>query len=241
MCDAQVYLNTDDLEDVRTHGCARWWSSLDGSPCLLDDFVADIRELTDRLAWLRNNDTKGAAHVGYNEEHMVLLHRFLTGCLNVKPEYVALAQLASNSTVSPDPEKIFTLFDSNGDGTVSEQEWGDTIRSTGVDIPEHEIKELWKLIDKNDSGVVDIQELGHFLRGGKAGDTEEGEALAAHVAHVLDGIVPACLHFIQKVQNKTKTYTHTHTTHTLHICTSLRLFLTLPLSSSPRLRYGLSV
>lgn len=57
-----------------------------------------------------------------------------------------------------DFREAFSLFDKDGDGTISAKELGIVIRSLGQNPTEKELQELINQADEDDSGTIDFQE-----------------------------------------------------------------------------------
>ena len=52
----------------------------------------------------------------------------------------------------------FTIFDDDGDGTITPQELGTVLREAGATMEPKDVRELVKQVDYNGDGVLDFQE-----------------------------------------------------------------------------------
>ncbi|WAR09498.1 CALL3-like protein, partial [Mya arenaria] len=59
--------------------------------------------------------------------------------------------------------EAFGLFDRDGDGTISVQEFVDTLRSLGQEPSQMEIDEMIHKIDRNGDGVIDFEEFKRLM------------------------------------------------------------------------------
>ena len=97
----------------------------------------------------------------------------------------------------PDSAKVLPMFDSNGDGTISKEEWYQGIQSTGIQLSSKDADDVWAQLDSNGNELIDVEELGCFLRGGGAEPGAETILLEAHCRYVLSGVLPACLEYLR--------------------------------------------
>ncbi|KAM9673822.1 uncharacterized protein ACIGJ3_008489 [Trichechus inunguis] len=71
-------------------------------------------------------------------------------------------------------KQAFTMFDTNGDGTINVQELGQLMQSLGQNVPEDQLKVLIAMVDTDGDGVIDFQEfLAAIAKRMKGKDTEE--------------------------------------------------------------------
>ncbi|XP_051131858.1 calmodulin-like protein 3 [Andrographis paniculata] len=63
-------------------------------------------------------------------------------------------------TANSDLQRVFAMFDRNGDGKISRKELSESLESLGIHIPEKELGQMMKTIDTNGDGYVDIEEFG---------------------------------------------------------------------------------
>nr|GMC95015.1 polcalcin Nic T 1 [Ipomoea batatas] len=62
-----------------------------------------------------------------------------------------------------DREKIFTRFDTNGDGRISAAELGETLKTLGS-VTEDEVKNMMSEIDTDGDGFISFEEFTEFAR-----------------------------------------------------------------------------
>ncbi|GMH27949.1 hypothetical protein Nepgr_029792 [Nepenthes gracilis] len=61
-------------------------------------------------------------------------------------------------------ERVFQMFDRNGDGRITRKELSDTLKNLGIYIPDTELMQMIEKIDVNRDGCVDIEEFGALYR-----------------------------------------------------------------------------
>ncbi|KAF5199702.1 Calmodulin-like protein [Thalictrum thalictroides] len=55
-------------------------------------------------------------------------------------------------------EKVFATFDKNGDGFITRQELGDSLRSIGLFSSDKEVASMIEKLDINGDGLIDLEE-----------------------------------------------------------------------------------
>ncbi|PIA42351.1 hypothetical protein AQUCO_02000064v1 [Aquilegia coerulea] len=55
-------------------------------------------------------------------------------------------------------EKVFSTFDKNGDGFITRQELGDTLRNIGLFSSDKEVASMIEKLDINGDGLIDLEE-----------------------------------------------------------------------------------
>jgi len=56
--------------------------------------------------------------------------------------------------------RVFQMFDRNGDGRITKKELNDSLANMGISIPDPELTQMIEKIDVNGDGCVDIDEFG---------------------------------------------------------------------------------
>ncbi|WVZ54614.1 hypothetical protein U9M48_005384 [Paspalum notatum var. saurae] len=73
--------------------------------------------------------------------------------------------------------EAFSLFDKDGDGTITSKELGTVMRSLGQSPTEEELKEMVEEVDSDGSGAIDFQEfltlLARMMREASGADEDE--------------------------------------------------------------------
>ncbi|KAL4569392.1 hypothetical protein LXL04_025028 [Taraxacum kok-saghyz] len=72
-----------------------------------------------------------------------------------------------------DVKKIFTRFDTNGDGQISSEELVHVMKALGSDISAEEVKEVMTKIDTDCDGFINLEEFAGFCKE-NAGNQDEG-------------------------------------------------------------------
>lgn len=72
---------------------------------------------------------------------------------------------------------VFTIFDKDGDGTVSTKELGVVMRALGQNPTDIEIEEMIKEVDKDGNGEIDFDEFKVLMVKQIAKDNEPEEEL----------------------------------------------------------------
>ncbi|KAB2090021.1 hypothetical protein ES319_A03G099000v1 [Gossypium barbadense] len=70
--------------------------------------------------------------------------------------------------------KVFQMFDKNGDGRISKEELNDSLKKLGIFIPNDELTQMIEKIDVNGDNYVDIEEF-HELYQSFMNDKDEEE------------------------------------------------------------------
>ena len=84
-------------------------------------------------------------------------------------------------------KEAFSLFDKDGDGTITTKELGTVMRSLGQNPTEAELQDMINEVDADGNGTIDFKEfLGLMVRKMKDTDTEE-ELLEAFKVFDRDG------------------------------------------------------
>ncbi|EXB68731.1 Calmodulin-like protein 5 [Morus notabilis] len=60
--------------------------------------------------------------------------------------------------------RVFQMFDRNGDGHITKKELGDSLENLGIFIPDKELSQMIDKIDADGDGCVDISEFGELYR-----------------------------------------------------------------------------
>ncbi|XP_044498106.1 calmodulin-like protein 3 [Mangifera indica] len=61
-------------------------------------------------------------------------------------------------------DRVFEMFDRNGDGRISKEELSDSLQNLGIVIPEAELAQMIERIDVDGDGCVDIEEFGTLYK-----------------------------------------------------------------------------
>lgn len=61
-------------------------------------------------------------------------------------------------------DRVFQMFDHNGDGRISKKELNDSLENLGIYIPDVELSQMIERIDVNGDGCVDIDEFGALYK-----------------------------------------------------------------------------
>lgn len=61
-------------------------------------------------------------------------------------------------------DRVFQMFDHNGDGRISKKELNDSLENLGIYIPDAELTQMIERIDVNGDGCVDIDEFGALYK-----------------------------------------------------------------------------
>ncbi|KAL9431760.1 hypothetical protein AB3S75_026871 [Citrus x aurantiifolia] len=61
-------------------------------------------------------------------------------------------------------DRVFQMFDHNGDGRISKKELNDSLENLGIYIPDLELTQMIERIDVNGDGCVDIDEFGALYK-----------------------------------------------------------------------------
>ncbi|RRT78786.1 hypothetical protein B296_00026030 [Ensete ventricosum] len=78
-----------------------------------------------------------------------------------------VAAKPASSAPSMDPSElklVFHMFDRDGDGRISREELGDSLRDLGINVPEAELASMIERIDANGDGYVDSDEFATLYR-----------------------------------------------------------------------------
>ena len=109
--------------------------------------------------------------------------------------------------------RLFKHMDSDGSGRVTYGEFAELVRSeleiSSADLPEENLKSVWRSLDSDDSGFITTAEFGRFMRKGEEGmgqvsttwrkklhaklhkEREEFEAVLYKEARAMEGVRPA--------------------------------------------------
>ncbi|GFY81393.1 ARF-GAP domain 11 [Actinidia rufa] len=71
------------------------------------------------------------------------------------PAAHTLRRMSSNEL-----QRVFQMFDKNGDGRITKKELNDSLENMGIFIPNSELTQMIEKIDVNEDGCVDIDEFG---------------------------------------------------------------------------------
>ncbi|KAL1324027.1 hypothetical protein HN51_034216 [Arachis hypogaea] len=63
---------------------------------------------------------------------------------------------------SAELQRVFQMFDRNGDGRISKKELNDSLEKLGIYIPDKELDQMIEKIDVNGDGWVDMEEFGEL-------------------------------------------------------------------------------
>ncbi|KAL3874515.1 hypothetical protein ACJMK2_037521 [Sinanodonta woodiana] len=85
--------------------------------------------------------------------------------------------IAANVVVNPNIMNIFSLFDTNGNGSITTQELSLTMKSLGIYSSEFEIQDMMNELDVNGSGSIEFPEF-LTLMSRKMNDNETEEELS---------------------------------------------------------------
>ena len=55
-------------------------------------------------------------------------------------------------------EENFRLFDTNGDGTISQTELAEALEKQGAELSETDLERIWREVDQDESGCIDFEE-----------------------------------------------------------------------------------
>ncbi|RDY12690.1 Calmodulin-like protein 3, partial [Mucuna pruriens] len=58
--------------------------------------------------------------------------------------------------------RVFQMFDRNGDGRITLKELNDSLENLGISIPEKELAQMIERVDANGDGCVDMDEFGEL-------------------------------------------------------------------------------
>ncbi|KAJ4878891.1 hypothetical protein Rs2_35945 [Raphanus sativus] len=72
-------------------------------------------------------------------------------------------------------KRVFQMFDKNGDGSITNKELSETLRTLGIYIPDKELTQMIEKIDVNGDGCVDIDEFKELYKTIMEGEDEEEE------------------------------------------------------------------
>ncbi|CAI9778640.1 unnamed protein product [Fraxinus pennsylvanica] len=61
-------------------------------------------------------------------------------------------------------QRVFHMFDRNGDGKITRKELSDSLEKLGIHIPEKELIQMVEKIDVNGDGFVDMDEFGSLYQ-----------------------------------------------------------------------------
>ncbi|KAJ6677654.1 EF-HAND CALCIUM-BINDING DOMAIN CONTAINING PROTEIN [Salix viminalis] len=61
-------------------------------------------------------------------------------------------------------KRVFQMFDTNGDGRITQKELNDSLENIGIFIPDKELTQMIEQIDVNGDGCVDIDEFGELYQ-----------------------------------------------------------------------------
>ncbi|KAG6397717.1 hypothetical protein SASPL_143887 [Salvia splendens] len=89
---------------------------------------------------------------------------------------MAKNQAAIALTLEEEAEKVFSKFDTNGDGKISLSELGDILNGLGSATSADEVKRIMSELDTDGDGFIDLKEFKVFHCGGGDGDKELKEA-----------------------------------------------------------------
>ena len=80
-------------------------------------------------------------------------------------EYMQKKNAIDKSRTSEDEKilKMFSFFDTNGDGLISRDELKKLLTSAGEEITEEEIDAIMQEVDEDNNGVIDFDEFKHML------------------------------------------------------------------------------
>uniref|UniRef100_A0A0A9DQU1 EF-hand domain-containing protein n=1 Tax=Arundo donax TaxID=35708 RepID=A0A0A9DQU1_ARUDO len=99
------------------------------------------------------------------------------------PPGVQQPQAAGSGSKAADAaelERVFELFDRDGDGRITREELEESLGKLGMPVPGDELASMIARIDTNGDGCVDVEEFGELYRAVMAGDKgSRGGAAAA--------------------------------------------------------------
>ena len=61
-------------------------------------------------------------------------------------------------------QRIFQMFDKNGDARITKEELNDSLENMGIFIPDSDLTQMIENIDENHDGCVDIDDLGALYK-----------------------------------------------------------------------------
>lgn len=82
------------------------------------------------------------------------------------PSFSSLSDANATRSVMDQAEldRVFQMFDHNGDGRISKKELNDSLENLGIYIPDVELTQMIERIDVNGDGCVDIDEFGALYK-----------------------------------------------------------------------------
>ncbi|KAJ0034169.1 hypothetical protein Pint_25786 [Pistacia integerrima] len=83
-------------------------------------------------------------------------------------------------------DRVFQMFDRNGDGRISKQELSVSLENIGIFIPDAELAQMIERIDVNGDGCVDIDEFGALYKSLMVEREEEDENDMREAFNVFD-------------------------------------------------------
>ncbi|AEE82303.1 putative calmodulin [Arabidopsis thaliana] len=88
---------------------------------------------------------------------------------------------------STELNRVFQMFDKDGDGKITTKELNESFKNLGIIIPEDELTQIIQKIDVNGDGCVDIEEFGELYKTIMVEDEDEvGEEDMKEAFNVFD-------------------------------------------------------
>ncbi|CAE6138684.1 unnamed protein product [Arabidopsis arenosa] len=88
---------------------------------------------------------------------------------------------------STELNRVFQMFDKDGDGRITTKELNESLKNLGIIIPENELTQIIQKIDVNGDGCVDIEEFGELYKTIMVEDEDEvGEEDMKEAFNVFD-------------------------------------------------------
>jgi len=83
-----------------------------------------------------------------------------------KVEFTDVLHVATILSHDPDTLiiEVFKLFDKDGSGSITSEEFYDQMRRCGAPISEAEVAEIMRAVDTNGDGEIDLKELAFMLK-----------------------------------------------------------------------------
>ncbi|KAF5733900.1 hypothetical protein HS088_TW16G00341 [Tripterygium wilfordii] len=94
--------------------------------------------------------------------------------INNQPSFPALKRMEMTEL-----ERVFQMFDHNGDGRITKKELNESLENLGIFIPDKELAQMIEKIDANGDGCVDIEEFGVLYQSIMDGRDQEEDMMEA--------------------------------------------------------------
>jgi Ca2+-binding EF-hand superfamily protein len=83
-------------------------------------------------------------------------------------------------------KQLFSMFDSDGSGAISNEELKAAIVSIGLQVSDEEIDELIKEVDEDQNGVIDFSEFCHCIRRSQTIMKSTNEEMVRNIFEIFD-------------------------------------------------------